>query len=165
MQGPFQSAQERMTRAVTGRACDMRCSRAVSLISLQATGNGVAIQTDGKIVVAGSDGFHIAVVRCNSNGILDTTFNGTGGVTTPIDTQDRANAVALQTDGKIVVAGAIINTSGPSIAVVRYNTNGALDNTFNGTGKVITSDPNGAAGNVAIRSLIPGNVAAALLKE
>lgn len=109
-------------------------------------GNAVALQADGKIVVAGysnqpTTGEDFVVVRYNANGTLDTSFNSTGIVITDILTNraDRAHGLALQTDGKIIAAG---YTNDPSFAnnfvVVRYDTNGALDTTFNGTGKVNT---------------------------
>ena len=111
-------------------------------------GNAVAIQTDGKIVVAGSDEGEFAVLRYNSNGSLDTSFDGDGIATTAIDTGvDGGNGVALQTDGKIVVAG--FGSLGV-IAVARYNSNGSLDVSFNGSGKL--SDPDAGPGNaVAIQ--------------
>ena len=105
-------------------------------------GYSVALQTDGKIVVAGSssngsnDDF--AVVRYNTDGSLDTTFNGNGKVTTPIGTGgDFAYSVAVQTDGKIIAAGGSIGAN-TDFAVVRYNANGSLDNSFGANGKVIT---------------------------
>ena len=125
---------------------------------------GVAVQSDGKIVLAGSshvgqfDTYDIALVRYNANGSLDPTFNGNGIVTTDIPAvfpaPDEAYCVALQNDGKIVVAGSSgysggfiaplhptalsLTISGACIAVLRYNTDGSLDTSFNGTGKVLT---------------------------
>jgi len=103
----------------------------------------VKLQTDGKIVVSGtirigsesSDRF--SVMRLNTNGTLDTTFGGTGKVNTLIgqlgQTNDRAFNLVIQPDGKIVLAG-YANISGGAIAVVRYNTDGSLDTTFDGDG-------------------------------
>jgi uncharacterized delta-60 repeat protein len=106
--------------------------------------DAVAIQSDGKIVAAGeSDNgtvFNLAVVRYNADGTLDTTFNGTGKVITPVGTTgSAANSVAIQPDGKIVAAGYSYNGSSYRFAVVRYNTNGTLDPTFNGNGIVTTA--------------------------
>ncbi|PYS98597.1 MAG: hypothetical protein DMF63_15490 [Acidobacteria bacterium] len=103
----------------------------------------VAIQPDERIVAAGysSDGSSpdFALVRYNENGSLDPTFDGDGKVTTPVGMyNDIATAVALQPDGKIVVAGYIID-SVVSFALVRYHPNGSLDNTFDSDGKVTTS--------------------------
>ena len=106
-------------------------------------GCAVALQSDGKIVVAGdsSNGSDLdfAVVRYNTNGSLDTSFGGTGKVTTSVGfSDDYGLSVAIQTDGKIVVAGSSDNGSNYDFAVVRYNTNGSLDTTFGATGKVTT---------------------------
>ncbi len=107
-----------------------------------------AIQNDGKIVVAGwstdsSINYSFAVARFNSNGTLDNTFGTNGTARTFIhggdSTNDKAYSVAIQTDGKIVVAGYSVDTTGgtsyASFALARFNSNGTLDNTFgtNGT--------------------------------
>jgi uncharacterized delta-60 repeat protein len=104
-------------------------------------GNSVAIQTDGKIVAAGKShngtNWDFAVVRYLANGVIDQTFGGTGKVVNLVGTgNDVGNGVAIQKDGKIVVAGETYNGSNLDFAVVRYNTNGSLDTSFGGTGKV-----------------------------
>ena len=95
--------------------------------------NDFAVQPDGKILVAGIytyDGSAKSLVRLNSNGSLDATFNAnitgtSGGPTTIFD-------VALQSDGKIIIGGTIKNVDGTSRnAVARLNSNGTLDTTFN----------------------------------
>ena len=121
--------------------------------------SAVAIQPDGKIVVAGSryncaslGGGCFAVVRYNTNGSLDTSFNGTGIVITPVNgSHDFAFSLAIQTDGKIVVGGTSGTNTTSNFAIVRYNANGILDTTFNGTGKAITPVPGGVS-SVAIQS-------------
>ncbi len=104
--------------------------------------HAVAVQADGKIVVAGTaftgTTYDFAVVRYNANGSLDTTFDGDGIATTAVTAIADARAVAIQPDGKIVVAGSAWNGSDDDFALVRYNPNGSLDTTFNGTGKVTT---------------------------
>ena len=104
-------------------------------------GYAVAIQPDGKIVVAGSTETSgnpdFALLRVNSDGTADTTFNGI--VTTDFfaGSSDAAYAVALQPDGKIVLAG----TSGPGwsdFAVARYNSDGSPDTNFAGDGATTT---------------------------
>jgi uncharacterized delta-60 repeat protein len=113
----------------------------------------VAIQPNGKIVVAGTkdapgttDNTDFAVVRLNSNGSPDTTFNSTGTVVTPVLGDGVVNAVAIQPDGKIVVAGRAVVNGIPQFCLVRYNTNGSLDTSFDGNGIVYTrmnsADPN-----------------------
>jgi uncharacterized delta-60 repeat protein len=108
-------------------------------------GQGVAIQTDGRIVVAGygptaSGGTDIALVRYDTDGSLDATF-GTGGVVTTAVSAgtavDRAFGVALQNDGRIVVVSGVVTTEGGGdLAVLRYNSDGTLDTTFGGDGIV-----------------------------
>jgi len=107
-------------------------------------GYAVAIQSDGKIVVAGysdnGSGHDFALVRYNTDGSLDTSFDGDGRVTTNADSTgyEPGNAIAIQSDGKIVVAGDFYNGSIYDFAVVRYNTDGSLDISFDGDGMVTT---------------------------
>jgi len=95
--------------------------------------NAVAIQTDGKIVLAGyaSNGTNndFAVARYNNDGSLDKSFSSDGIQTTDFGGNEPAQSIALQTDGKIVVAG--------SYALARYNADGSLDATFGNNGKQI----------------------------
>jgi len=104
--------------------------------------NAIVIQSDGRIVAAGygSNGAYFALVRYNMNGSLDTSFGGTGIITTSVggNSSAEANAVALQTDGKIIAVGESYNGSNQDFAIVRYNVDGTLDQTFGGSGKVVT---------------------------
>lgn len=105
--------------------------------------SSVLVQTNGKIVVAGTlyaSDTRFALMRLNANGSLDTTFNSTGKVTTPVGNAGYAigRQAALQADGKVLVTGYVFNGSGYDFGLVRYNANGSLDPTFNSTGKVIT---------------------------
>jgi uncharacterized delta-60 repeat protein/uncharacterized repeat protein (TIGR02543 family) len=96
---------------------------------------GVAIQSDGKIVLAGETSDRFAVVRLTTAGVLDTdatTGFGPGHigyVTTVIQNYAHANAVAIQDDGKIVVAGQsfLSDHTNHAASVARYNTDGTLD--------------------------------------
>jgi uncharacterized delta-60 repeat protein len=101
-------------------------------------GRAVAVQPDGKIVVAGYSytgaANDFAVVRYQADGSLDPGFGGDGLVTTPIGANAFCYAVALQADGKIIAAG----DSNWNFILVRYNTNGSLDTTFSGDGIVNT---------------------------
>src|SRR5262245_4675492 len=122
--------------------------------SLFAQAFSVAVQPDGRIVAAGYIGigaclfngleqpcFDFALARYNSNGTLDTTFGTGGKVTTDFaDPNDQAESVAVQPDGRIVVAGAAgrFTNRGFDFALARYNTNGTLDTTFGTSGKVTT---------------------------
>jgi len=114
----------------------------------------IAIQQDGKIVASfySSTGSNedFEVVRYNANGTLDNSFSSDGMVTTNVgSTFDEAHSISIQQDGKIVVAGQAVNdfNFGPNFAVVRYNANGTLDNTFNSDGIVTTDFEVGGAVN------------------
>ena len=131
----------------------------IGLKSSDSPGFAVALQTDGRVVVAGlsltATGYDFAVVRYNSDGSLDTTFDGDAKVTTDIaGSTDVARAVAIQPDGKIVVAGTADVGGQTDFAVVRYNGDGSLDTTFDGDGRATTdiSASNDYGYSVAIQS-------------
>ena len=102
---------------------------------------GMAIQPDGKIVAAGivpgDASIDFGLARYNTDGSLDITFGGDGTVTTDFGTNaaERALEMALQADGKIVVAGSTIIGSNSDFALARYNADGSLDTTFSGDGR------------------------------
>jgi uncharacterized delta-60 repeat protein len=102
--------------------------------------NDVAVQEDGKIVVAGNDDETLTLARYNPNGSLDTSFGSGGKVTTNFGHTGIAKAVALQPDGKIVVAGQLgefgldNRPDLPDFLIARYNPDGSLDTTFSGDG-------------------------------
>jgi len=113
----------------------------------------VAVQTDNKTVAvgnadAGNGNSEFGVTRFNINGSLDTTFGGTGTVFTSFGGNDQPVAVAVQPDGKIVVAGTSSSTTaggGSSFAIARYNPDGSLDTTFGNGGMVITQFASGSS--------------------
>ena len=77
------------------------------------------------------------MVRFNSDGSLDTTFSGDGIASAMWGSQfDEAFGIAIQNDGKIVVAGESFNGSNNDVALARLNTDGTLDTTFSSDGKV-----------------------------
>ena len=102
------------------------------------TGEAVAVQADRKVVVAGTThgGTDIALVRYDTGGALDPSFDGDGIVITDLSGDDAAFAVAIQADGKIVVGG--FTDDGVSAALLRYDTDGTLDTTFGGGDGVAT---------------------------
>src|SRR5215471_16936724 len=110
--------------------------------------HGMALQPDGKIIVAGisfigisAAGGDFAVARYNTDGTLDSTFGVGGKVTTDFGLTDQASSVVVQPDGKIVVAGGtFVNfPAAGQFALARYNSNGSLDTSFGVGGLVRTS--------------------------
>ena len=87
-------------------------------------------------------------------GALDLTFDGDGKVTTAIQNANEARSVAIQPDGKIVVAGSTVNDSSRrDFALARYNPDGSLDSTFDGDGTLTTTiGTNDNAHSVAIQA-------------
>jgi len=119
---------------------------------------GLAVDAAGNVTLAGyvTDGnqLDVAVVRFTAAGVLDTAFGGTGKVVTRLATatDDYATAVAVQPDGKVVVVGAV-QTGNLDFVALRYNLDGTLDGTFNGSGKVLYSvtPANDVARGVAVQ--------------
>jgi uncharacterized delta-60 repeat protein len=106
--------------------------------------SSVSIQSDGKLVITMlqglSRGGDFIVGRHNTNGTLDTSFDSDGVVTTSgFAGNSKVNSMVLQPDGKIVAVGTTDDGLTPSnFDVVRYNSNGTLDNSFGLLGKVST---------------------------
>ncbi|MFT3922071.1 MAG: hypothetical protein QM778_06020 [Myxococcales bacterium] len=114
----------------------------------QDTAHAVAIQADGKIVVVGTTdsdatGLDFAVVRYAADGSLDTSFgNGGKQVTSFADDSDTAYALAIDAQGRLVVAGESnqgASTTGTDFALARYLSDGSLDASFDGDGKLTTA--------------------------
>jgi len=112
------------------------------------------LQSDGKIIVAGfsDDGSKsdFALARYMTDGSLDTSFGTDGKVTTDFfGRYDGVMGIALQPDGKIVVAGSAEDPS-DVFALARYNIDGSLDTSFGVNGKIFT-DIFGFARDLAIQ--------------
>jgi uncharacterized delta-60 repeat protein len=109
--------------------------------------SSIALQSDGKIVVAGNlfnSSFtisHFVLVRYNTNGLLDTTFGIDGRVITNLsDKLDKITSIVIQNDGKILASGTTSDDSNFSdFSIVRYNSDGTLDPSFGNNGITITS--------------------------
>ncbi|MEO8438624.1 MAG: hypothetical protein ABI540_00220 [Spartobacteria bacterium] len=109
---------------------------------------GVAIQADGKLVVAGTSytnndfsGEDFALLRYNANGTVDGTFGANGRVTTDFaGLAAEISDILVQPDGKILVAGGAfpLFVFGGDFVLARYNSNGSLDTTF-GNGGIVTT--------------------------
>jgi uncharacterized delta-60 repeat protein len=121
------------------------------------------IQSDGKIVVGGlSDAsgipYDFSLIRYNPDGTLDLTFNTTGKVLTDFTgsgSYDALQALAVQSDGKIVAVGESISSGGLSFAVARYTTTGTLDSS------VLTAFAFGNASAQAVVIQADGKIVAA----
>lgn len=113
------------------------------------SGQGLALQGDGGILIAGYarvgtvDNF--AVARVTETGALDGGFDGDGKVTTAVGSVSQGKAIAIDDNGRFVVAGFGRFSGSDDIAVVRYNTDGSLDAAFGGTG--IVNVPVGGSGS------------------
>ena len=110
---------------------------------------GVALQSDGKIVVVGRTGFFdpfgssfdFAIARYNPDGSLDSTFSGDGKQSVAFGDDAQANGMAIQDDGKIVAVGRTCSGN-PDIAcdsaLARLNADGSPDTSFSGDGQQTT---------------------------
>ena len=110
---------------------------------------GVALQSDGKIVVVGRTGFFdpfgssfdFAIARYNPDGSLDSTFSGDGKQRVAFGDDAQANGMAIQDDGKIVAVGRTCSGN-PDIAcdsaLARLNADGSPDTSFSGDGQQTT---------------------------
>jgi uncharacterized delta-60 repeat protein len=130
-------------------------------------GSAVSLQSDGKILVAGHSGgilipSDFVLARYDNSGTLDPGFGGLGYVTTDFGGDEYANALALQPDGKIVVAGRT-NDAGKDFALARYLTDGSLDPRFGSGGKVTThiGPPDSIAGANGVAVDADGAIVAA----
>ena len=97
--------------------------------------NAGALQGDGKILVAGSistveNSEQPGLLRYNTNGTLDSGFGAGGKVLIGGNNAGPAFAVAVQTDGKILVAA----PANLALTVFRFNNNGSVDSTFGSNG-------------------------------
>jgi uncharacterized delta-60 repeat protein len=90
-------------------------------------------------VVAATATFGVGIAM-GAAGDLDPTFSGDGKVVTPMGSdQDLGRAVAIDSQGRIVIAGGTENAPNFNVAIARYRPNGALDTSFAGDGKVRTA--------------------------
>ena len=124
-------------------------------------GRAVALQADGKLVLVGSAAAggrdEWGVVRLGPHGRLDPTFAGTGRLVTDFGTGfDEANAVAVQDNGKLLVAGRIREDDRPKdeIGLLRLKPGGGHDRTFAAGGRALTDVAGGSdvARDLAIAS-------------
>lgn len=122
-------------------------------------GKDIAVQPDGKIIIVGFsqfyEGINLVIIRLNSDGSRDESFNNNGIVKMRVNNNSSyANAVSLQTDGKIIVGGYFKNGSTSQAIILRINPNGILDTTFGNQGitTITTGNNNDIIKDVAIQS-------------
>ena len=127
----------------------------------------IALQPDGKIVIAGAcygggTNWDFCLARYQASGTLDTSFKLTGTVISPIGSSwEYANAIALQPDGKIVVAGFCRGASNDDFCFARYHVNGTIDTTFGMGGTVISPIGSGIDQAYALALQPDGKIVAA----
>src|SRR5215471_2837395 len=105
----------------------------------------VVVRSDGTII-AGGDAFNtntgntdLALAAYNQDGSVDASFGVDGKVTTDIGLNDLANAIVLQPDGKLILAGSVLDSKlAKGFVLVRYNSDGSLDSGFGIGGEVVT---------------------------
>jgi uncharacterized delta-60 repeat protein len=110
--------------------------------------SAIALQTNGRVLLAGSCNngaiSNFCAVRYRSDGTLDDSWNGNGKVITSVGgNDDDARAIAIQPDGKVILVGDCSNSVFDKFCAVRYLTNGDLDLSWSGDGKVVTSIDSG----------------------
>lgn len=106
--------------------------------------DGIAVQSDGKIILGGSTmtdiSFDFAAVRLNNDGSIDNRFGNNGLATAGIDGGifNFARSMQLQSDDKIIISGLVNYGDTSDFAMIRFDKNGTIDNTFGNNGKVST---------------------------
>ena len=111
--------------------------------SVSSSGRGLAIQSDGKIIVGGfatiEGSVDFVVVRYDSNGLIDTTFADSGVSVIPfgVASTDYAYTILIQAGSKIVVAGSSLTDGKNDFAMARLDENGQLDLEFGVEGKTL----------------------------
>lgn len=164
-----QNSQFVIRRYLTNGVLDTGFGTAGTVSNIyQGEAKAVTLQSDNKILVIGRQFIIVngegsgdfAVIRLNTDGSLDTGFDTDGKLTTPIgsNSDDYAQAVAMQADGKIVVVGKTFNAGNYDIAVVRYNINGSLDTGFSSDGKFITTINSNDDGATAVAVQADGGI-------
>jgi uncharacterized delta-60 repeat protein len=127
---------------------------------------GVAMQSDGRIVAVGQGNGRFAVARLKASGHLDGSFSGDGELIPiiPGTVSGEAEDVTVLPTGKILVSGLVATSTRDEVLVVRLNSDGTLDHGFNGTGMRILApaDDVVAVSGLAVRTdgriLVTGTV-------
>ena len=126
------------------------------LAGSRSEGYGVVLDANSKILVSGmsiqNNQTNMLLARYLTTGAIDTSFNTVGYVTQLVGSGAIANAVGVQSTGKIIVAGCSINGGSPNFTLARFTSTGALDATFGTSG--ITTTPIGNSSTISAISII-----------
>ncbi|MCK0155512.1 hypothetical protein MWU49_17490 [Alcanivorax sp. S6407] len=111
-------------------------------------GYDIILLPDGKLAAAAqsytdsSTTYNFTLIRLNSDGSLDTGFDGDGHAIAPLPRQNLPQKLLRQADGKLVMAGLtsnLQNSTGNDLTVVRFNDDGSLDTGFNSSGSLVSN--------------------------
>ena len=139
-----------LTRYLSNGNLDMTFGNSgyvINLVGISCQPSRIALQNNGKIVVTGSTfisnsgDFDIMVLRYNTNGTLDSSFDNDGIKIVPQNNSQTTSAILIQSNGKIIVGGRFTSTTNPSLdtfGITRFNIDGSLDTTFGSNGLVYT---------------------------
>ena len=103
---------------------------------------GLIIDPTGKVLIAGSsfngNANDFSIVRLNADGDFDSSFNGTGKLIIPVgNNEDFGNYLTEDANGKMLISGTSIVNYQTELSIIRLNSNGSLDSTFDTDGKLI----------------------------
>lgn len=113
--------------------------------------SALVVQPDGKVVAAGGSTVNFALARYHPDGSLDNSFGNAGVVLTDFGAPSRAQALVLQSDAKLVAAGATGDSH--DFALVRYNPDGSRDSSF-GNGGLVVTDLGGGTDDAGALALV-----------
>ncbi len=118
--------------------------KVITIIGIFSLATKLTILNDNKILASGSTynglDWDFALAQYNTDGSIDNSFGKDGIVTTAIGLgNDYAHSSIIQPDHKIIVTGSSVDDPHTNFALVRYNQDGSLDNTFGSNGIVTTA--------------------------
>lgn len=126
--------------------------------SVSEAGVAIALQNDGKMVVGGGiyltgPFFDLMLMRLNSDGSIDSSFNSVGFLNVPFNMDAFGRSMVIQPDGKIILAGFLDNGNDFDFTMTRANSDGSIDSTFDGDGiiPVIVAGTESAVINVGLQ--------------
>lgn len=121
-----------------------------------------AVQADGKLIVAGDVSGSMGICRIRTDGYVDATFGYDGYriISFLSNSQEHIRCISLQSDGRILISGYVIDASGVYIVAARLLPNGFLDNTFSDDGKIFIQHGNNdfGYGNYSIAQQSDGKI-------